>query len=71
VQAQLRNTTSGEMRIEWQAEWFDATGLQVAKPTAWQPERLGGGQTLTIRQTAPDASATQMHLHVRQSDAIR
>lgn len=71
VQTQLVNRSSRELRIEWQVEWYDASGLQVAPPTNWKPERLGGGQVLTIRQTALTEDADTMRLNVRETDAIQ
>ncbi len=71
VQAQLLNNSVQELRMEWQVEWYDERGLLVGRATNWTPERLGGGQILTIRQTAPTEAAVQMRLNVRGSDRIR
>jgi len=71
VQLQLSNVIARELRIEWQIEWYDASGLQVGEPTNWAPERLGGGQILTVRRTAPTEAATSLRFNVRKSDAIQ
>ncbi len=70
VQVQLQNDQYRELKIEWQVEWYDAAGIQVAAPTNWAAERLGGGQIKTIRQVAPTESANSMRINVRKSDAI-
>lgn len=71
VQLQLSNVIARELRIEWQIEWYDAAGLQVGQPTNWAPERLGGGQILTVRRTAPTEGATSLRFNVRKSDTIQ
>lgn len=70
VQARLQNRTSGQAHVEWSIEWYDASGLLVGDPTAWEPLRLGGGEIETLRKTAPTGAVTSMRLSVRPSDSV-
>lgn len=71
IQFDLKNTTPGDLAIEWALEWKDASGFRVDTNPHWRPVMVAGQNFHTIQATAPTPEATAFQLHLRRPTAIR
>ena len=71
VQFDLKNTTGGDLPIEWAIEWKDASGFRVDTNPHWRAVMVAGQNFHTIQANAPTPDATAFQLHLRKPTPIR
>lgn len=71
IQFDLKNTTSGDLAIEWALEWKDASGFRIDTNPNWRPVMVAGQNFHTIQAVAPAPQATAFQLHLRRPTPIR
>ena len=64
VQFELRNKLESDLKLEWDVDWFDASGFAVDARRTWKPLVLGGlgSQAMTITGPTPAATTWQLKL---------
>ena len=71
VQFDLKNTTGGDLAVEWALEWKDASGFRIDTNPHWQPAMIAGQNYHTIQANAPTPAATAFQLHLRKPTPVR
>jgi hypothetical protein len=71
VQFDLRNTTPGDLRIEWTIGWRDKNGFRISTSPYWHPTVVTGQGFEPIQALAPTPEAVAFQLLVRRPTAIR
>ncbi len=67
VAVALTNLTTGDLRLQYQFSWFDATDFAVEQGTrAWVPLVLHGSQSANVQAVAPNATVTTYKVNVRE-----
>ena len=70
-QFELVSVDARRLHIDWAVEWFDASGMALPMPGAWQPLEIGGMGMETIQITAPKPEASSWRLAVRPRTSNR
>lgn len=70
VQFDLKNTTPGDLPVEWAIKWFDASGFLIDTNPHWLPVMVTGQGFHTIQATAPTSSARSWQLELRRPTPI-
>jgi len=71
VQFDLKNTTSGDLAVEWAIEWKDRSGFRINTRPHWQPAMVSGQGFQTIQATAPTSEAAVFQLLLRKPTPVR
>lgn len=71
VQFDLKNTTPGDLAIEWAVQWKDANGFDIDSNPHWRPAMVSGQGFESIQLTAPTPEAAVFQLHFRKPTPIR
>lgn len=71
VQFDLKNTTPGDLAIEWAVQWKDASGFDIDSNPYWRPTMVPGQGFESIQLTAPTPEAAVFQLHFRKPTPIR
>lgn len=71
VQFDLKNTTSGDLPIEWAVVWKDASGFTIDSNPHWTPTIVTGGGLHSIQLVGPTPQAAVFQLQFRKPTPIR
>ena len=71
VQFDLKNTTSGDLAIEWAVQWKDASGFDIDMNPHWTPAIVTGGGLHSIQLVGPTPQAAVFQLQFRKPTPIR
>ena len=71
VQFDLKNTTSGDLPIEWAVKWTDASGFTIDTNPHWTPVIVTGGGLHSIQIVGPTQQASGFQLQFRKPTPIR
>lgn len=67
VQARATSNTDTEQTLQYKFYWFDQLGFEVERDSGpWQSLKLHGHQRVTVQATAPNSSAVQAHIYIRE-----
>jgi uncharacterized protein YcfL len=70
VQFELKNTTPGDLPVEWAIKWFDASGFMIDTNPHWRPVMVTGQGFHIIQATAPTEDARTWQLELRRPTPI-
>ena len=65
IQFELKNKYRTTRTVEWQVEWFDASGFSVGRSDNWNRETIAGNGTKALSISALKPEAAGWSLHVR------
>lgn len=65
IQFELVNKYRTTRTVEWQIEWFDASGFSVGRSDNWNRETIAGNGSKALSTTALKPEATGWAMHVR------
>lgn len=71
VQFDLKNTTPGDLAIEWAVQWKDSSGFNVDSSPHWTPAIFSGQGLHSIQLTAPTPQATGFQMQFRKPTPVR
>ena len=71
VQFDLKNTTSGDLAIEWSVQWKDGNGFNIDSNVHWTPAIVSGQGLHSIQLVAPTPQAAVFQLQFRKPTPIR
>ena len=71
VQFDLKNTTSGDLPIEWAVRWKDGSGFDIDTNPHWTPVMVTGQGLQSIQLVAPTPQAAGFQLQFRKPTPIR
>jgi uncharacterized protein YcfL len=71
VQFDLKNTTPGDLAIEWAVRWQDASGFDIDTNPHWVPVMVAGKGLTAIQLIAPTPEASSFQLQFRKPTSIR
>ena len=71
VQFDLKNTTPGDLAVEWAIEWKDRSGFRIDTEPRWKPAMVTGQGFQTIQATAPTTDAAVFQLLLRRPTPVR
>lgn len=71
VQFDLKNTTSGDLAIEWAVQWKDGNGFNIESNPHWTPAIVTGGGLHSVQLVAPTPQAAVFQLQFRKPTPIR
>jgi uncharacterized protein YcfL len=71
VQFDLKNTTPGDLRIEWAIDWKDQAGFSLDTNPHWRPAVVTGQGFHEIQATAPMPGAKIFRLMLRKPTPIK
>lgn len=71
AQVDLKNNKSGDLRIEYMFEWFDARGFKIESSVEhWTPATLNGNHIRVVRAISPKPGADSFRIHVRRPHEV-
>lgn len=71
VQFDLKNTTSGDLAIEWAVQWKDGSGFNIESNQHWTPAIVTGGGLHSVQLVGPTPQAAVFQLQFRKPTPIR
>lgn len=71
VQFDLKNTTPGDLRVEWAIDWKDQSGFRIDTNPHWRPAVVTGQGFQSIQASAPTPDAKGFQLMLRKPTPIR
>jgi uncharacterized protein YcfL len=71
VQFDLKNTTPGDLAIEWAISWMDQNGFRIDTNPSWCPAIVTGQGFHAIQATAPVPEAKIFSLELRRPTPIK
>lgn len=71
VQFDLKNTTPGDLPVEWAMEWRDRNGFLIDTNPHWQSIRVTGQGFHSIQATGPTTDAAVWKILLRKPTPIR
>jgi|FLOH01.1.fsa_nt_gi uncharacterized protein YcfL len=67
-QVELINEDDDDVRVEYQAYWYDADGIEVPSVVrSWRPVFIAAGDHHSIRSSAPNMEAVRCEMKVQLS----
>jgi len=68
----IMNKYNTDARFEYQFQWFDSKGFEVATvDTYWHPVLIYGQEVKTLVGLAPNPSAAKFKIHIRKEKPIQ
>lgn len=71
VQFDLKNTTPGDLQVEWAIKWSDPSGFQIDTNPHWRPAMITGQGFHVIQAVAPTPDAKAWKLELRRPTPIK
>ena len=71
VQFELKNTTPGDLAVEWAIRWSDSNGFLIDTSPHWTPAIVTGQGFHAIQAVAPAAEARVWQLELRRPTPVK
>jgi uncharacterized protein YcfL len=71
VQFDLKNTTPGDLRVEWAIDWKDQNGFRIDTNPHWRPAVVTGQGFQAIQAMAPTPDAKAFQLMLRKPTPVQ
>ncbi len=66
VSATLQNQSSSTENFQYRFHWITNSGFAAADDEAWRPQMVYGNQSVQVRGTAPNPTATDFNLELSE-----
>jgi uncharacterized protein YcfL len=71
IQFDLKNTTPGDLQVEWAIHWSDSSGFRIPTNANWRPAIVTGQGFQSVQAVAPTPEAKVWKLELRRPTPIR